>query len=80
MDEPSRLMDVAKWWASQDPEPLLHFLGLRASDRRLRLIGVACCRHIWDRLRDPRSRRAVEQAEAFADGLISGADLAQARR
>jgi hypothetical protein len=80
MDEAERLMDEAEWWASQDPEPLLHFLGRRASDRRLRLFGIACCRRVWDRLRDPRSRRAVEQAEAFADGLLSRDDLAQACR
>jgi hypothetical protein len=71
-------MDEAEWWVSNDPESLLLFLGRRANDRRLRLFGVACCRRVWDRLGDPRSCTAIDQAEAFADGLISLEALGQA--
>src|SRR5262249_26484487 len=52
---------------------MLEFFRGMASDRKLRLFVVACCRRMWDWLRDPRSRRAVELGELYADG---GADAA----
>lgn len=57
---------------------MLAFLRLRSrvsegkaglSERKGRLTGAACCRQVWPHLPQPESRRAVEVAELFADGL-----------
>jgi hypothetical protein len=69
-------MTEREWLACADPTPMLEFLGGRASDRKLRLFAVACCRRIWSRLPSPSSRRAVEAVESHADG--HPADLAGA--
>jgi hypothetical protein len=66
----------AEWRGSTDPGRMLAFLGERAGRRKRRLFAAACCRRIWRLLPDDRSRRAVEAAEAFADGLIKMRDLA----
>jgi hypothetical protein len=74
------VVDEAKWLACNDPRAMLDFLRGRgtATPRKCRLFSCACCRRLWDRLRDPRSRRAIAAAEAYADGLISQADLKRA--
>ena len=56
--------------AASDPTTMLQFLRGRASDRKLRLFGVACCRRIQGLL-DQTGREAVEVAERDADGLAS---------
>lgn len=58
------------WWEYLRGEPSL---------RERRLIACASCRLIWPLLADNRLRRAVEVAEAFADGRASAEDLARAR-
>jgi hypothetical protein len=72
-------MTEAEWWPGCcDPRRMLGFLWGRASDGKLRLFVVACCRRIWPLLTDERSRKAVEAAELFADGQVTREDLGTA--
>jgi hypothetical protein len=59
----------AQWLTSTDPQSMLEFLSGRVTERKLRLFVCACVRRHWDALNDDCSRRAVEVAERFADGL-----------
>jgi hypothetical protein len=65
----------AEWLACADPTPMLEFLRGKASERKLRLFAVACCRRVWHLLTDHRSRKAVEVCEKNADGLAHSRDL-----
>jgi hypothetical protein len=73
-------MTEAEWMAFTDPRPMLAPLRRGASDRKLRLFAVACCRRIWDLLPDEPCRSALETAELFADGLASLDSLGEAHR
>jgi hypothetical protein len=72
-------MTESEWLTCDDPDKMLRYLACRASDRKLRMFGCACCRRIWPLLTDPASRRAVESAEAYADGLLGEEGLADVR-
>jgi hypothetical protein len=58
---------------------MLDWMGNRLSTRKKRLFAVACCRIIWQRLSDGRSRQAVDVAERYADGKASAYELQAAR-
>jgi hypothetical protein len=72
-------MTEEEWLACRKPGHLLIHLHARPNPRKERLFACACCRHVWQLLSDPRSRRAVEVSERFADGLATIAELTAAR-
>src|SRR5947209_19957412 len=65
-------------WSSQEPDVLLFALSNAIDGRKLRLFACACARRVWPLLTDERSRRAVEAAEGYADGLVSDPELDRA--
>ncbi len=71
-------MTEQEWLTCTDPRTLLHFLFGKVSDRKVRLFGCACCRAVWPRLVDERSRNAVELTEHFVDVLADADDLNRA--
>src|SRR5262245_38195072 len=54
---------------------MLEFLRGRASDRKLRLFAVACCRRVSGAIVCEESRRAVDAAERYSDGSVPAGDL-----
>jgi len=72
-------MTEEEWLTSDDLETMLDYLGGTVNDRKSRLYGCACCRHIWLLMIDERSRQAVEIAEQFIDGVIGRDELEEAR-
>ncbi len=71
-------MTEAEWLACTNPQPMLEFLRRTASDRKVRLLAVACCRRVWSSLEQEEFRDAVRKAESFADGLADRAGMLQA--
>src|SRR5262249_53361833 len=69
MGEPA--MTEAEWLHATEPMGMLDFLKPSASERKVRLFALACCRRMWHLLKDDRSRLAVEVMEQFIDGLAS---------
>ena len=70
--------DWKAWPTDEDTGRLEEYLEGRGSPRKLRLFACACCRRIADRLTDPRSKRAVELAEQYADGAAGPEALSAA--
>ena len=65
-------MTEEDWISLADPQPMLAYLRGSASDRKLRLFAVACCRSLGEELPGPHFHDAISLAEQFADGEASG--------
>lgn len=80
-------MTEDEWLAASEPRGMLRHIVegeappvRRAGARELRLFAAACCRAVWDGLKDERSRRAVEVAELFVDGEATETEMGEANR
>jgi hypothetical protein len=77
-------MTDQEWDSANDPFAMIRFIAeFERSDwvgRKLRLFAAACCRLVWDRLLDWRSREAVELAEKVVAHSIPSARFARARK
>jgi hypothetical protein len=73
-------MTEKQWLACTDPTPMLGFLRGKASERKLRLFAVACCRRLGPLLQDTRITAALDVAERHTDGAATQADLEAALR
>jgi hypothetical protein len=72
-------MTEAEWLAATDPMPMEEFVRQTISPRKQRLCLCQCLHRLRHLLKDPRSWRAVELMEQFADGYVTRADLGRAR-
>jgi len=73
-------MTEREWLQFTIPDKSFDYLYSRASDRKARLCAVAYCRSVDAWLTEPCCRRAIEQSERFADGLLPKQALAAVRK
>src|SRR5262245_5714524 len=71
-------MTEAEWLEGNDVRGMLRHLGGRLSERKLLLFAAHCCRRVWGRFADGRTRQVVECAERRAEGLASQEELFRA--
>jgi hypothetical protein len=71
-------MTEAEWLACEDPDALLGSLLGEQSERKLRLLALACCRRVGHLFIGRRCWWAIEIGERYADKLVTEADLAHA--
>lgn len=67
-------MTEQEWSVCTDPLLMLESVRGKASDRKLRLFAVACCRRIWNVVHSDYHRLA-EMTERCADGEVSQDEL-----
>jgi hypothetical protein len=69
-------MTEEEWLASADPESMLDIVRGRVTQRKMRLLGCACCFRIREALFDgPETVRLLVGIERFADGAIKSSEL-----
>jgi len=72
-------MTETEWLACTNPKPMLAYIRGKATERKLRLFDVACCRRIWHLIQDEDSRKAIDVFEKYADGKADEVELDEAR-
>jgi hypothetical protein len=72
-------MTEAEWLACTDLKTLLKRLR-KKSQRKLRLLAVACCRRIWHLFTHPDTQDAIRTVEYYADGLTSQGKVIASRK
>ena len=72
-------MTEAEWQRCAYPEPMLKFLKGKASDRKLRLFAVDCCRRVRNWISCKEGQMAAAAGERYADGGATLAELEDAR-
>ncbi len=68
-------MTEAEWLKETDPTPMLEFLRGKASDRKLRLFAVACCRRHWHLLNRDVLRPGLKVIERYANNKANDREL-----
>ncbi len=68
-------MTESEWLECTDPTPMLVLLQGKASDRKLRLFAVACCRRATWLFRDTQSRDALDLIDGFSDGSANNCEF-----
>jgi len=63
-------MNEEEWIVSENLYRMVDVLGPKASSRKLRLFGSACCRRFTTHFKDARSLQLVDVSERFADRLV----------
>jgi hypothetical protein len=63
-------MMEAEWMTCTDLQRMVDFLSAGTSKRKLRLFACACCRRVWNLLKDEQARKTLEAAERYADHRI----------
>lgn len=72
-------MRETEWLAYDDPRKMLEFLRGQTSDRKLRLVAVACCRRIGVGL-DSGCLSLLALAEQYADGKAELGEMLRGRQ
>jgi hypothetical protein len=67
-------MTETEWDTTDDPTQILAALGDHASERKLRLFGLFCCRQALDMCADPVLHAVLDAAERHADSQLSESD------
>ena len=72
-------MTPEEWLRSTDFIAMLQSPHCSLSERKLRLLIAAFCRHLWNRAGDAATKAAVEIAERLADGQLLVGELKAAQ-